>query len=64
MATSRVSRGRLITLTAEGVALTDELIAVHLDNQSRLLFGLGEDERADLAGLLERLALTLTASDD
>ncbi|WP_030691802.1 MarR family winged helix-turn-helix transcriptional regulator [Streptomyces globisporus] len=58
------SRGRLITLTAEGVALTDELIAVHLDNQRRLLAGLGEGERADLAGLLERLALTLTASDD
>ncbi|MBB4986419.1 MULTISPECIES: MarR family winged helix-turn-helix transcriptional regulator [Streptomyces] len=57
------SRGRLITLTAEGVALTDELIAVHLDNQRRLLAGLGTDEQAHLADLLERLALTLRASD-
>ncbi|MFI1658937.1 MarR family winged helix-turn-helix transcriptional regulator [Streptomyces sp. NPDC020472] len=58
------SRGRLVTLTAEGVALTDELIAVHLDNQRRLLAGLGEDERAHLAGLLERLAVTLPTSED
>ncbi|MEU6622948.1 MarR family transcriptional regulator [Streptomyces litmocidini] len=58
------SRGRLITLTPEGVALTDELIAVHLDNQRRLLAGLGKDEQADLAGLLERLALALATNDD
>ncbi|MGW1769829.1 MarR family winged helix-turn-helix transcriptional regulator [Streptomyces sp. NPDC002073] len=55
------SRGRLITLTAEGVALTDRLIAVHLDNQARLLAGLSEVERAQLAGLLGRLASTLAA---
>ncbi|WP_103962391.1 MarR family winged helix-turn-helix transcriptional regulator [Nonomuraea solani] len=55
------SRGRLITLTAEGADLTDELIAVHLDNQRRLLAGLGEEERAQLAGLLERLAATVSA---
>lgn len=53
------SRGRLVTLTAAGVALTDELIAVHLDNQRRLLAGLGEDDQAELAELLERLALGL-----
>ncbi|MFJ8663439.1 MarR family winged helix-turn-helix transcriptional regulator [Streptomyces sp. NPDC093795] len=53
------SRGRLITLTAGGVELTDELIAVHLDNQRRLLSGLSEDEQTQLAGLLERLASTL-----
>ncbi|MEU2232901.1 MarR family winged helix-turn-helix transcriptional regulator [Streptomyces vietnamensis] len=58
------SRGRLISLTPEGVALTDELIAVHLDNQRRLLAGLGGDEQAHLADLLERLALTLTAGED
>ncbi|MGV9357665.1 MarR family winged helix-turn-helix transcriptional regulator [Streptomyces misionensis] len=57
------SRGRLITLTPEGVELTDELIAVHLDNQRRLLAGLSADEQTQLAGLLGRLALTL-ASDD
>lgn len=58
------SRGRLITLTAEGVALTDELIAVHLDNQRRLLSGLSADEQARLAHLLERFASTLTPGDD
>lgn len=58
------SRGRLITLTAEGVELTDDLIAVHLDNQRRLLAGLTEDERTQLADLLGRLALTLTPGDD
>ncbi|MFD8204988.1 MarR family winged helix-turn-helix transcriptional regulator [Streptomyces sp. NPDC059695] len=58
------SRGRLISLTPEGVALTDELIAVHLDNQRRLLAGLDGDEQAQLARLLERLALTSTAEED
>ncbi|MFF0477563.1 MarR family winged helix-turn-helix transcriptional regulator [Streptomyces sp. NPDC004284] len=58
------SRGRLITLTAEGVALADELIAVHLDNQRRLLAGLDEGEQEQLAGLLERLALTLPTGGD
>ncbi|MFD3873016.1 MarR family winged helix-turn-helix transcriptional regulator [Streptomyces sp. NPDC058623] len=53
------SRGRHIALTAEGVELTDELIAVHLDNQRRLLSGLGADERTRLAHLLEQFASTL-----
>lgn len=55
------SRGRLVTLTAEGVALTDELFAAHLDNQRRLLAGLTEPERERLAELLQRLAATLDA---
>ncbi|MBB6439513.1 MarR family winged helix-turn-helix transcriptional regulator [Streptomyces candidus] len=58
------SRGRLITLTAEGVELTDKLIAVHLENQRLLLSGLGADEQTQLADLLERLASTLAARDD
>ncbi|MFA7763251.1 MarR family winged helix-turn-helix transcriptional regulator [Streptomyces sp. NPDC048723] len=58
------SRGRLITLTAEGVVLTDELIAVHLDNQRRLLAGLSGDEQRHLADLLERLSFTLASGDD
>ncbi|MER5208155.1 MarR family transcriptional regulator [Streptomyces sp. NPDC002825] len=57
------SRGRLITLTSEGVALTDELIAVHLDNQRRLLTGLDATEQAQLAHLLERLAVTQPAGE-
>ncbi|MCY0939767.1 MarR family winged helix-turn-helix transcriptional regulator [Streptomyces antarcticus] len=58
------SRGRLITLTAEGVDVADELIAVHLDNQRRLLSGLSADEQTQLAHLLERFASTLTPGDD
>ncbi|MGX1758610.1 MarR family winged helix-turn-helix transcriptional regulator [Streptomyces lydicus] len=57
------SRGRLITLTAEGVELADELIAVHLDNQRRLLAGIDGDEQSQLAGLLERLTSTLAAGE-
>ncbi|MFJ1800745.1 MarR family winged helix-turn-helix transcriptional regulator [Streptomyces sp. NPDC088180] len=57
------SRGRLVTLTVEGVELTDELIAVHLDNRRRLLSGLSADEQTQLADLLERLASTLPEGD-
>ncbi|WP_055588845.1 MarR family winged helix-turn-helix transcriptional regulator [Streptacidiphilus griseoplanus] len=57
------SRGRLITLTAEGVELTDELIAVHLDNQRALLSGLTPEEQTHLAHLLERFASTLTTKE-
>ncbi|MFF4322810.1 MarR family winged helix-turn-helix transcriptional regulator [Streptomyces sp. NPDC001568] len=53
------SRGRLITLTAEGVELTDELIAVHLDNQRRLLSGLGAGGQDQLARPLEPFASAL-----
>lgn len=58
------SRGRLVTLTADGVELTDELIAVHLDNQRRLLAGLSPAEQTQLAQLLERFAATLTPGED
>ena len=50
------ARGRLVTLTPAGVDLTDELIAVHLVNEARLLAGLSSDERDQLAALLGRLA--------
>ncbi|WP_433544070.1 MarR family winged helix-turn-helix transcriptional regulator (plasmid) [Streptomyces sp. CA-294286] len=58
------SRGRLITLTSEGVELTDDLIAAHLDNQRRLLSGLGADEQTQLADLLARLASVLPEGED
>lgn len=53
------SRGRLVTLTAEGVALTDDLMAAHLDNQRRVLAGLSAQEQERLAALLRRLASSL-----
>lgn len=53
------ARGRLVTLTPAGVHLTDELIAVHLANEARLLAGLRADERSQLVSLLARLAETV-----
>lgn len=53
------ARGRLVTLTRAGCDLADELIAVHLANEARLLTGLDEDERELLEALLGRLAETI-----
>ncbi len=49
------ARVRRITLTDAGVALVDELIEVHLDNERRLLAGL----TAELAAALAVLAADL-----
>ncbi|MEU6860541.1 MarR family transcriptional regulator [Glycomyces sp. NPDC046736] len=49
------ARGRRIALTAEGAALTDRLIAAHLENQRRLLEPLGKEEREQLGELLAKL---------
>lgn len=53
------ARGRLITLTERGAALVDDLMTEHLANQHRLLRDLDETERARLAELLRRLAVSL-----
>lgn len=58
------SRGRLVTLTPAGVMLTDELIAVHLANEARLLAGLSVEEHDHLVVLLARLAESLDTADD
>ena len=50
------SRGRRIALTEAGARLTDELIAVHLENQRRLVERLSAAERGELARLLAKLA--------
>jgi DNA-binding MarR family transcriptional regulator len=55
-------RSRTIALTAEGRALIDELFPRHVDNERRLLAGLTEDERADLARLLDKWGRTLEPS--
>ncbi|SDK78520.1 DNA-binding transcriptional regulator, MarR family [Glycomyces sambucus] len=54
--TDEDARGRRITLTPEGVGLTDRLMGVHLANQDRLLAPLTAKERDALAGLLAKLA--------
>jgi DNA-binding MarR family transcriptional regulator len=53
-------RAKIIRLTAAGLALTNELIEVHLSNQDRLLRGLSQRQRSDLASLLERFAQSLS----
>jgi DNA-binding MarR family transcriptional regulator len=55
----RDARSRQVTLTPEGVRLTDEAVAAHTANEARLLAGLPKVRRAELAALLEELALSL-----
>ncbi|AXK37121.1 MarR family transcriptional regulator [Streptomyces armeniacus] len=53
------ARGRLITLTPDGVRLVDRLIEQHFANERALLAGLSERERAQLGGLLARLTVSV-----
>ncbi|WP_460545427.1 MarR family winged helix-turn-helix transcriptional regulator [Glycomyces halotolerans] len=53
------ARGRRIALTDTGRALVDDLIGKHLENQRRLIAGLGDEEQAQLAKLLGTLSATL-----
>ncbi|SOC12462.1 MarR family transcriptional regulator [Alloalcanivorax xenomutans] len=52
-------RGVLVTLTGEGLSLIDRLMPLHVDNERRVLSGLGPDDQqrlyALLGGLLEGL---------
>jgi DNA-binding MarR family transcriptional regulator len=52
-------RGLLVELTPAGRAVIDRVAPLHLANEQRLLAGLSADDRAALAGLLRKLALTL-----
>jgi DNA-binding MarR family transcriptional regulator len=58
-ATDSDGRGKITRLTPAGVALVDELIAVHLANEARLIGGLTTAERSQLQHLLARLSETL-----
>ena len=53
------ARSRTIALTDTGRALIDDLFPRHVANERRLLAGLSEDERADLARLLEKWGRSL-----
>jgi DNA-binding MarR family transcriptional regulator len=48
-------RGVRVTLTAEGLRLIDTVLPTHIDTEDRLLAGLSETERDQLAGLLRAL---------
>jgi DNA-binding MarR family transcriptional regulator len=52
-------RGRIVALSAAGRRLTDRLIAIHLENEARLLAGLTDHQRGQLARLLKALAAGL-----
>ncbi|BBE73072.1 MarR family winged helix-turn-helix transcriptional regulator [Oharaeibacter diazotrophicus] len=55
-------RGVLVELTAAGFALVEEVVAVHVANEHRMLAGLDGAERATLATLLSRLIASLAAT--
>jgi DNA-binding MarR family transcriptional regulator len=58
-ASSTDGRSRTVVLTAEGHRVIDAAMDEHVANEARLLAGLEPGERAELAGLLGRLATTL-----
>lgn len=55
----RDARSKQVTLTPEGVRLTEEAVAAHTANEARLIAGLPRARRSELAALLEELALAL-----
>ena len=52
-------RSRRVRLTPAGLALVDGLMARHVANEQRLVSGLTERERSQLAGLLRRWGQSL-----
>jgi DNA-binding MarR family transcriptional regulator len=52
-------RSTSVTLTREGKRLVEAILPQHVANEEQLLSELSTEERADLAGLLEALALSL-----
>jgi DNA-binding MarR family transcriptional regulator len=58
---SQDARVRDIVLTAPGVALVDELLAIHLDTERQLLASLSPAQLAVLADALEPLTTALEA---
>ena len=52
-------RSRWVTLTRDGRQLVDEVVVAHTANEERLLAAVAKSHRAELARLLEELALSL-----
>jgi DNA-binding MarR family transcriptional regulator len=50
-----------IGLTAEGLALVDEVAPLHMENEERMLRGLSPEQRETLAGLLRAILFDLEA---
>jgi len=53
------ARARRVRLTDRGLGVIDQLVGAHVANEQRLVSGLTEPERAQLAGLLRRWAQSL-----
>jgi DNA-binding MarR family transcriptional regulator len=52
-------RAVVVTLTPAGRAALDAALPDHLDTERKLLEGLGDDDREQLAGLLRKFLVTL-----
>jgi DNA-binding MarR family transcriptional regulator len=55
------ARSRRIRLTDRGFELVDRLMAVHIANEHRLVAGLSERDRSQLAAILRRWGQALDA---
>ena len=55
-------RNSLVTLTAAGRALFDEVTPAHIETENRLLSALGEDQRRELVCLLRTLLVSFEGS--
>jgi DNA-binding MarR family transcriptional regulator len=53
-------RGVLVELTPKGIALIDEVMPEHLENEQKALDGLSASERKALADLMRKLIVSLT----
>lgn len=51
-------RGVVVRLTEKGLALIDEAVTAHVENEHEILSGLTREEREMLAGLLAKLIAT------
>lgn len=54
-------RATLVTLTPAGIALIDQILPEHVDNEHRLMAALDADEQAQLAGLLKKWIASLNS---
>jgi DNA-binding MarR family transcriptional regulator len=55
------ARGMLVELTPEGVATTERIAPLHLDNERRLLSALTDEQQRTLAELLRTLLISFEA---
>lgn len=56
-------RGTMVTLTPKGIALMDEVVPAHIENETAALKGLNRSEQERLSGLLAKLVKSLSPPD-